>query len=482
MIVTRPYQDRAISETSNAFKKGIKKVLLCLPTGGGKTTIASLIIKNAVLKDKKVLFLAHRQELIYQAHARLQKFGVYAGIIMGKHKYAYDSVNVASIQTLQRRFMPPADLIFIDEAHHTNSAGILKILENYPNSYIIGLTATPERLDNKSLSTVYNELICPIDINELIDDGFLVTPRIFAAADSLREEDFANVKTAMGDYANNELYKLYDKPKLYKGVVENYKKLAPNTKAIIFCVNCEHSRNTADEFLNNGILAMHLDADVPTEKRKEILEDFANGKFNVLCNVNILTEGYDLPSIETVILNRATKSTALYFQMVGRGLRPAPNKNFCIVIDHGANWKTHGLVTDEREWNWEGKKKDKKGAFPTKECPNCYHILPIQSSLCPNCGLIFTKKEPDPEPEVLQEFIEITQNLPQNLVGKSIFDMDIEELEQYRNYKKYKVGWLIYRIKEKHREKENERDLITEDLKKYASLKNYKTNWVYHQL
>jgi DNA repair protein RadD len=480
MIKLRPYQELSISKTRDAFKQGRKKVLLCVPTGGGKTTIASQIIKNAVDNGKKVIFLAHRQELIHQAHARLLKFGVTAGMIMGKYKYAFDSVNVASIQSLQRRYMPPADLIFIDEAHHTQSAGIKKILDNYPNAYVIGLTATPERLDKKPLSDFYEELLETISINELIQEGFLVDTRVFAAADSIKTEDLANVKSAMGDYAQNELYKLYNKSKLYKGVVDNYKKIAPNTKAIVFNINCEHSKNTCQEFINNGIQAKHLDADTPEDDRKQILKDFANGLFDVLCNVNILTEGYDLPSIETVILNRATQSASLYFQMVGRGLRTAPNKDYCTVIDHGDNWKTHGLVTDEREWNWQGKKKKKQGAFPVKECPKCGQIMSLQSKICVSCNYIFPQKEQEPQEELVSEFVEITKQLPKHLQNKSTTEMSIEELEMYREFKGYKIGWLMWKIAERHKdiEEEDKKKNIKQDLQHYAKLKQYKPSWV----
>lgn len=484
MITLRPYQHAAINGVYQLFAEKVKSVLVCVPTGGGKTTIAAEIVKKAVMKSKKVLFVAHREELILQAHARLAKFGVLGGVMMGKHNQIYNEVIVGSVQTLVRRELPQnIDLIIIDEAHHATSNSYVNILKNYPNAYVMGLTATPERIDGKSLQNIFQELICPISINSLIEEGFLVPTKTFAAKDALKEQDLKDLKTTMGDYDTAQLYKKFDKPKLYQGVVDNYLKLSNGKKAIVFNINCEHSRKTAEEFTNNGIKAMHLDADVDSKTRKEILADFAANKFNVLCNVGILTEGYDLPDIETVILNRATKSVSLYFQMIGRGLRPNGNKEHCIVIDHGNNWLTHGFVTHEREWQWKGRKKKKVGAFPVKECPECHEIMHTVKSSCPSCGYVFPKAKRE---DLIDDFVEVQQTpkvvpktISNELKNKPIREMSIEELEEYRTYKNYKIGWIIYKLQEKSK---GDLQTMKEFLQSYATMKNYKPTWVHIQI
>jgi DNA repair protein RadD len=480
MINLRPYQIQTISEIKEVFSKGLKSVLAVCPTGGGKTTIAAEMIRKANEKGSHILFLAHRSELITQAHSRLREFGMYAGVIMGKHKFKGDRINVASIQTLQRaKALPKADLIFVDEAHHSSSESIKKILSFYPNAYIVGLTATPERLDGKPLSDIYNGgVVENVTINDLIEIGFLVPPKYYAAKDSINTEELDKMKTSMGEYNAKELYNSFDKPKLYHGVVEKYQEICNHKKAIIFCINCEHSRKTAEEFTNAGYKAAHLDGDCSDLERKTTLAKFAKGEIMILCNVQILTEGFDQPDIEVVILNRATKSTSLYFQMVGRGLRLFPNKDKCIVLDFGSNWKVHGLVTDEREWGFNGKKKkDKIGAFPTKECPRCHSIMHVSAKICIDCGHLFEK----PPAEInISEFVEIdnTTVLPKSLRNKKPEKMTIEELEIFRAFKGHKVGWIIYKIIDKANDFENFEIL----LKEYATIKKYKPNWVNYQL
>jgi superfamily II DNA or RNA helicase len=481
MVSLRPYQIHAIASTYQLFAQKVKSVLVCVPTGGGKTTIAAEIVQRAVKKQSKVLFIAHREELITQAHARLAKFGILAGIMMGKYNDKYHDVIVGSVQTLVRRELPKdINLIIIDEAHHATSDGYVKIIQNYPNAYVIGLTATPERMDGKSLQNIFQELVEVISINDLIKEGFLVESKTFAAKESVGQKELKEIKTVNGDYNSGALYEKFNKPTLYKGVVENYLKHSNNKKAIVFNINCEHSRKTCEEFNNQGVKAMHLDADVDSKTRKQILDDFAANKFNVLCNVGILTEGYDLPAIETVILNRATKSVSLYFQMIGRGLRPYGNKKHCLVIDHGNNWLTHGFVTHEREWQWKGRKKKGTGAFPVKECKDCGEIVHAAIPICPSCGYVFPKNEK--EVKDTDEFVEVVatvKTLPKGLKSKSPNDMTVEELELYRDFKNYKIGWIIYKFREKS---DNDIDKLHKYLAEYAALKKYKPSWVLIQL
>ncbi|WKZ15445.1 MAG: DEAD/DEAH box helicase [Candidatus Jettenia caeni] len=389
-IILRDYQIKTIESLRSKIAEGKKRIILALPTGAGKTSIASEIIKKSRDRGKRSLFVAHRQELIYQAHDRLAHWGVNAGVIMNRHRWNGSAVHVASIQTLTRRSLPPAELIIVDEAHHSVSPSLKKILDQYKDAVVLGLTATPYRMDGKPLGDIYEDIIAPISVQSLIDKGYLIQPKYYGA-----KQDLSGVKVKMGEYDNKELFEKADKKVLYDGVVEKFKQFGQG-KALVFCINIEHSKKTLQAFIDAGYKSAHLDCDTREDERKTILAKFKSGEYQILTNCAILTEGYDLPDIGTVILNRATKSKCLYTQMVGRGLRPAEGKDHCIIIDHGNNVYEHGFVEWPEEYDIherkEKKQKDKdlKGSLmPVKECPACFKLVHSKSLKCFFCNFQF---------------------------------------------------------------------------------------------
>ena len=445
MQILRPYQHEAIDLLKQKIQQGKKRIVVVSPTGSGKTTLASEIIKRCVEKGKKALFIAHRQELVYQAHARFAEFGINAGIIMPPHTLANGhDVHVASIQTLIRREHPPADVIFIDESHHSTANSYHSIIKNYPDAILIGLTATPYRMDGKGLGNIYGDIIVSSTIEKLIKDKYLVQPRYFGA-----KKDFSDIHIQAGDYNTKELFQKMDEKVLYDGVVEKFKQFGSG-KTLIFCVNIEHSTKTTRAFIDAGYKAMHFDCDTKNADRKIILDKFRRGDIDILSNVAICTEGFDLPAINTVILNRATKSKCLFVQMVGRALRPSEGKEHAIIIDHGNNVYEHGAVEWEEEYSLEGiKKKKKKSAGNmlerVKECPQCKELLHIRCKSCPGCGYIF----PVEEKLIQADFEELKLKkiiIPTHL-RKPWSKMSDEELEEYRVLKGYKKGWLWYQRK-----------------------------------
>lgn len=404
------------------------------------TTIASEIIKRAKAKNKKSIFVAHRQELVYQAHERLAQFGIDAGIIMPPHKANGHNVHVASVQTLVRRQHPPADIVFVDETHHINSASYKRILENYKNAFVFGLTATPFRSDGKPLGEIFEDIIAPVSVQELIDQNFLVRPQYFGA-----KQDFSDIKIVRGDYDNKQLFEKVDKKILYDGVVEKFKQFG-HGKTLVFCVNVQHSKNTCETFSNAGFAAAHLDADTDTPTRQRVLKEFAEGKWQILCNVAILTEGFNLPTINTIVLNRATKSKGLYFQIVGRGLRTAEGKENCIIIDHGNNVFEHGPVEADQDYDIHQKKKKKKSTSTVqdqvKECPICFSLIGKRTQICYHCGYQFPPSHKIVESEF--EEIKIKKVVIPPHLRKPWSRMTNEELEEYRALKGYKKGWKHY--------------------------------------
>ncbi len=443
----RDYQHRAIDLLRQEFKKGHKRVLLTVATGSGKTTIASAIAQSSLMKGKRIIFVAHRQEIIYQIHSRLAKHGIDSGIIMNGHPTEDKPVQVASVQTLIRRVHPPADVIIFDECHHIISSSWAGIAKNY--NYIIGLTATPWREDTKSLGDIFQSIVCPITMQELIDQGYLVQPRYFGA-----KQDFSDIKVVRGDYDNQQLFRKVDKKMLYDGVVDKFKQFGVG-KALVFCINIEHSKNTINTFKLAGYKGEHIDCDTDKKERKKILDDFKAGEYDILSNCSLFTEGTDIPDVGTIILNRATKSKSLYFQMVGRGLRTVEGKKHCTVIDHGNNVYEHGIVEADIEYSLLPKKKSRSMGEEiepqVKECPECSSLVGVRTLVCKHCGHIFPIEEKEIELKEA-EFEEIkTQRviIPPHL-RKRWTDMSDGELEEYRVLKGYKIGWKHYIRKQRN--------------------------------
>ena len=436
-----------------SIKDGNRRLVWCMPTGAGKSTVCSRFVKACVKNQKRVLFFVHSKELVQQFALRLSgQFHISSGIIMaGVTPNRSKLVQVASVQTLVRREAPPADVVIIDETHRAKANTYRKVIEQYPDAIIIGLTATPFRGDGKGLSDIFETIVHPVKIGELINKGYLVSTKVFAPKDRVNLE---GIKTVRGDYDQKELFYRFHDEGLVRGVVENYKKHADGTKAIVFNVNIEHSKEVAERFNQEGIPCAHLDGETNKAERDRIVKAFSRGAIQVLCNVGLFTEGFDVPDTETVILNRATKSFGLYVQMVGRGLRPAPGKEYCIVLDHGDNTIRHGFVEDYDQvpFSLEGvEKKRKEDDEPkTKVCEVCDTINSRFAPVCKCCGRAFPRKERvirftdgtefvalDREALILERLL----NIPHSKSERIPFP----QLRIYAALRGYKNGWWFHR-------------------------------------
>jgi DNA repair protein RadD len=392
MIQTlRPYQSTAVIQTRHALRSH-RRVLIVAPTGAGKTTIGAEIIRLTVERGRRVWFLAHRRELITQASARLDQFGIRHGVVMGQHwrDRPHELVQVASVQTLiNRDFDVPPSLIMIDEAHRATAASYQSVIQNAGNPYQIGLTATPIRGDGKGLASMFDVMVqCP-PIAELIQQGHLVPPRSFAG----RRIDLHGVRIAGNDYDRDELADAMNKPHLVGDVVTEWLRLANGRPTMVFAAGVKHSRTIVDAFLAAGIKAAHLDGETPKDERTSILQRLADGRLTVVSNAMVLTEGVDVPVVSAVVLARPTKSKGLYLQMAGRGLRTAPGKTDCLILDHGNCTMEHGLVTAEQNWQLLDDSTRKRGkqvsyAETFKVCPDCGEVAELQTDVC-NCGYVF---------------------------------------------------------------------------------------------
>lgn len=389
MITLRPYQDSLISESRELIKKGCHSLIITSPCGSGKTVLTARMLKTASDKGMASLFIVHRRELVKQSSDTFRSMGLPHGIIAtGFYENQKPLVQIASIQTIVKRikFLRIPTLIVWDEAHHVAASGWAKVHEAYPDSYHIGLTATPERLDGRGLEKYFKAIVKGPSVRWLIDNGFLCDYKLYAPS-SL---NLSQVHTSMGDYNKEEVKKIIDTPTITGDAIKHYQRLAAGKRAVVFCVSINHSKNVNNQFLEAGIKSAEINGSTFMEERDQKLRDFTDGNIKVLCNVDLFGEGFNLPSLEAVILLRPTKSLALYIQMSGRALRTYPGKDHAIILDHAGNCAVHGMIDDEREWSLEGRKKGNKAAPASiKICPSCYAAVSAHKPRCTECGFTF---------------------------------------------------------------------------------------------
>jgi superfamily II DNA or RNA helicase len=387
----RDYQTRTVENLRLCWRE---RPLVVAPCGAGKTTIAAEIIRKAVDRGRTCGFLVHRVELLDQAVARLADLGIQAGAIVAGRKQETSSVHVASIQTLQRRELPDWKVVIVDEAHHAVSPSWERIVSHYvkAGAAVIGLTATPFRLDGKGLGKVFGKIVVSVTPEELIARGLLVEPVIYAPP----PPDLTGVRTVGGDYEQGELALRMLRPGIVGKLVEHWMELAPGRRTVGYGVNREHAQYCEAVFREHGVATGYVDGETPKAERAATLARLRSGEITMVWNVQVLTEGWDLPSLECAIVARPTKSLALWTQMQGRVLRACDNKTGAIILDHAGNTLRLGLVTDAVDYSLEDKvKRRSKGAPPV--CPKCYAVVAETDLVCPQCGFAVAAETADDE-------------------------------------------------------------------------------------
>jgi DNA repair protein RadD len=250
---------------------------------------------------------------------------------------------------------------------------------------IIGLSATPARGDGRGLGNIFDRIIPAPQTADLIPLNHLVGTRVFAPHDP----DLKGVQTKAGDYVESQLAERMDKAELVGDIVEHWLRLAGRQPTIAFCCNVAHSKHTCDQFRLAGVLAEHIDASTPAKERKAILEKLAKGEIEVVCNCGILTEGFDAPNVGCIIMARPTKSAVLFRQMIGRGLRTAPGKTHCLVLDHSGAVFRHGFAEDRVEWTLH---EDRRAENPTHSARSARHETSLCT--CPECSAVRMQGQP----------------------------------------------------------------------------------------
>lgn len=472
MIQLRPYQN----ETAHLLQLGFKvhkRQIAALPTGSGKTVLFSEMCRRAAMKNTQTLICTDRLELFSQTLKHIGSASLNPQILDAKTKIFYPGapITVAMVETIFNRYKKgllkdySPRLLVIDEAH---KGSFFKILDIFPNAYVVGCTATPR---NKDLHKYYTNIVSPIDIPELVDQGYLCRCEPYQMQDS-----FDDVKVVRGEYDEKQLFAHYDKKVLYKGVIEKWiEKCGANggMKTICFCVNIAHSIRTCEEFNAAGIVAKVVTSKTSEDERKQILKEFEAGAFPVLVNCGILTTGVDIPSIRCVLLNRATQSLTLFLQMIGRGSRPdlPSGKLQFIVLDFGMNHTRHGLWQQAREWTLEApKNKSKKiGPAPVRVCPQCTAMVAASARKCEFCGHVFEIKTTEEKNGVL---VEIKSNTPISCRGKMLSEMTVGDLIDCQKVKRLgaQFVWRIIRSR-------GELSIV-----EYAGIMEYSNGWIQQQI
>jgi len=464
--------------------------MLQLPTGGGKTVIFSAIALKFLQQGEGVLVVAHRKELIVQAKEKLEAVtGLECGMIKARFPIHPDrDIQVASIQSLsRRRSYPDVGLVIIDEAHHCAAKSYTDLIEKYPKAYILGLTATPCRIDGQGFQHYFEDLIEGTSTAELIESGFLSKYKLFASTPI----NTKGIKKVGGEFSQSQLEE--NALKIVGDLVPTWRKYANGKQTIIFGVTVSHSKTIVKKFLEAGIPAEHVDGETPDSEREDIIERFKNKETVVLSNVGIFTEGFDAPGVEAIQCVRPTCSPGLWQQMVGRGLRIAPGKLECIIMDHTENWKFHGLPDDDRTWTLDAVSlPPQRWTLRCELCNHCFkptsfeqkpykkialvggELKDIYKSTCPHCRHQFDwdqgKGGAVPVRHFDEDKGEITEvNLTCNQWAIDFF----HEMRLAQEATGKKVGWIYYKAIEHPRAK----DFSVGDWRYLGKILGYKSGW-----
>lgn len=396
MFALRDYQQDAVTAVRESFRLGHRRPLLVSPTGSGKTVVFSYITASAAAKGNRTLVLVHRQELVRQAHESLASMDVPHGLIAsGRTADPSQVTQIASVQTLVRRLdrIRPPDLIVVDEAHHATAGAWSAVLEAFPQARVLGVTATPQRLDGKGLGTVFDDLIRGPEVADLIGRGYLCRPVYYAP----KTVDMTGVKITAGDYNRAEVAERMDRPTITGDAVNHYRNYADGQACVVFCTGLKHAEHVCQAFNTAGYRFAVLDGTLAPEERASRVLSLGAGRLHGLVTVDIVSEGFDLPIVACAILLRPTASLSLHLQQIGRTLRLAPNKPRAVILDAVGNCRRHGLAEEVRDWtldgaarrNRAGKQDDIEAA---RTCPTCFAVH-TPSPNCPQCLHVYEIKD-----------------------------------------------------------------------------------------
>ena len=438
LVNLRPYQTELITAIRLQYQLGHRKVLAVLPTGAGKTVCFSHIAQAAAKKGNRICILVHRAELLDQASRSLSNMSVQHGLIQANRAMDLSApVQVASVQTLARRLhkLPREffQLVIIDEAHHSNAGTWARTLEHFHQAHLLGVTATPIRLDGRGLGEHYQAMVEGPSAAWLTDNGYLAPARVLAPPGF----DTTGLRKRMGDFDTKEAEHRIGT--IMGDCLSHYRKHLDGQTAIAFCCSVAHAEAVARLFMDAGIPAASIDGSMTSEQRRDLLQALGTGRIRILTSCALIGEGVDVPSVGGCILLRPTASTSLHLQMIGRCLRPSPGKAAAVVLDHVGNVPRLGHHLEPREWTLDGlAKRDREKAPSVKVCPVCFATSMSAAQVCRECGHVFAPQETRELQQVEGELVEVQRQQAKRQQGTAQSLDDLRELAQQRGYKR---GW-----------------------------------------
>lgn len=414
----RPYQAQAIDDARQAFREGARSVVIVAPTGAGKSVLFAEIAQRHIAQGGRVLIVAHRRELVRQAQAHLARVGIdTAALVGGKLDGSADAqAVVAAVQTLVRQDETPhATMVLWDECHHIKAASFLEVLRKYPDAAHVGFTATPERSDRSPLGDVFARMVVVASVAELTRGGYLVPCVVYAPSSS---------RGALAETAH-----------------EAYLQRGDGRRAIVFCANVEHAKDTASKLQAANVPAEYVDGSMRDSDRAAVLARFASGETRVVTNCNLITEGFDVPACSCVVIARGCSSVAMYLQIVGRALRPEQGKRDAIVLDLRGAVHEHGMPDADRAYSLEGKAIRQTGErIAISQCLACGAAYESGPRACPRCGEALP---PPPKPRLSRE--ELGRIMDAHPVSKRVEAW--QRLQATARERGYSPGWAWHRYR-----------------------------------
>jgi len=437
----------------------------------GKTVLFTHMVNEHIKRGGRALVVTDRIELMKQAGGAFERVGLVPEFIKANSKPDLTlHCHVAMVETLSRRaekyatFLASRTMIIFDESHKTAFDKLFEYIA--PNTYVIGATATPHRSGNQSsMDEFYTDIVQPIDTPDLVELGFLADANSYGI-----EIDLKGIKKVAGEYDPSQLAQRYEERKVYNGVIENYKRICPDTKALAFCSNIDSAVSLTFQMQSSGLNARNLDSTMSDIERTETLAWFKQIPNAILVSVGILTTGFDEPTIETIILYRATTSLPLFLQMVGRGSRTTETKKSFTILDFGNNIKTHNFWEAERVWGLAKKAKKKQDVAPVKECKKCHALIAVSALKCKYCGHEPIKKEKEKD---TGEFAHLV-HLPKPKLFKTVNGMTLAQKARLCQTKDaigkpiIKWAWVLH----------NMTDISA--AREFIKLMGFKKGWEFH--
>ena len=438
LIQLRKYQEELIHNVRLSYADGNRAPCIVLGCGGGKTVLFAHMADQSQTKGNTVWFLVHRRELLDQTVATFDRFGV-----------ERRTIHIAMVGTVSRNLqkLPKPDFIIFDECHFSAAKTWRKIIDAFPDAKLAGLTATPSRLDGKPLGEIYDDMVEGESVGSLIDKGYLAPYKYYAPSVA----DLSALKKKRGDFDSAEAEELLTTKAVFGDVIQHYRTYADGKQTICYCATIAHSEQMAEEFRQHGINAVHFDGNTPKKERERIISEFRAGRITILCNVDLISVGFDCPDVDCCILLRPTDSTALYIQQACRALRFRAGKT-AVILDHVNNYERHGLPDDERQWSLgekyvKPKRTGEDGLFKIRQCHNCFGVYETGPTHCPLCGHETKLEQQELENIKEIELQEIKRQKEEELKHIVLDFSDpedcnsLEELQAYGKRMGYKPGW-----------------------------------------